>query len=541
MAANAEQIKRRNAELTGHRQLHQQVWRDCADLTFPARAHGLDNQIITASDAQQRKAIIFDSTPGDACKTGAATVMGSMVPSNAQWFGLDIGEASDEEAAYMDEFAKKVWLNIHESNFDAEAMDGMLDMMWCGWFVLFIGSNEEEGGYEFELWPIGQCKIASSRSGSVVDTVYREWEWSVSQTVAHYGIDKVSAKVRDAYNERKFDQMVKLLHAIEPRALYVVGSQFANEMPFSSCHMEVDGGHILRESGFPEFPCAVPRWSRLPGSAYAVGPMSDALPDARTLNEVVKWGLMGAEMAIAPPLMVEDDGVINTKNVRMGPRKVIVVNSTETSMKPLITGAKVEFAEIKAERLQAAIRKILFADQLPPADGPVKTAYEWSVRVDTMRRILGPMFARFQAEFLNPLVERTFRILWRANEASGWQLYGRPPASLINRNFAVRYLSPLARAQRMDEVDSMDRYEQSLLAEFAIDPQIIDVYDMEQASRERSKLLGVNPKLIRDTKKVDAIRAERQKAMQAQQAQAMQQNGQAEMQGAMAQRMATAA
>lgn len=540
MAANADQIKRRNAELTGHRQLHQQVWRDCADLTFPARAHGLDNQITTANDAQQRKAIIFDSTPGDACKVGAATVMGSMVPSNAQWFGLDIGEASDEELAYIDEFAKKVWMNIHQSNFDAEAMDAMLDMMWAGWFVLFIGADEMNGGYYFELWPIGQCKIASSRSGSVVDTVFREWEWSVSQVVAEYGIDKVSQKTRDAHNDGKFDDKVRLLHAIEPRALYKDGSSFAREMPVASSHTEADSGHILRESGFPEFPCAVPRWARLPGSAYATGPMSDALPDARTLNEVVKWGLMGAEMAIAPPLMVEDDGVINTKNVRMGPRKVIVVNSTETSMKPLITGAKVEFAEIKAERLQGTIRKMLFADQLPPADGPVKTAYEWSVRVDTMRRILGPMFARFQAEFLTPLVERTFRILWRANERSGWELFGPPPDTLVNRNFSVRYMSPLARAQRMDEVDAMDRYEQSLLAEFQIDPQIIDVYDLEEASRERSKLLGIKPKLIRDAKKVDAIRGERQKAQQALQAQAMQANGQAEMQGAMAQRMATA-
>ena len=59
MAAQPDQIKRRSAELTAAKQLHQQVWRDCADLTFPARAHGLDNEILTANDAQQRKAIIY--------------------------------------------------------------------------------------------------------------------------------------------------------------------------------------------------------------------------------------------------------------------------------------------------------------------------------------------------------------------------------------------------------------------------------------------------------------------------------------------------
>jgi len=538
VAANPDQIKRRNAELTGAKQLHQQVWRDCADVTFPARSHGLDNQIITANDAQQRKSIIYDATAGDACKVGAATIMGSMVPSNALWFGIDIGEATDEESAYLEEFAKFIWLNIHSANFDAEAMDAILDAMWAGWFVLYV-DEAPAGGFYFELWPIGQCKIASSRSGSSVDTVYRDWEYTVSQCVAEYGIDKVSDKTRDLYNDKKFDTKVKLLHAIEPRQLYMVGGNLGSQLPFSSCHMETDSGHILRESGYHEFPCMVPRWSRLPSSAYATGPMSDALPDVRTLNEVVKWGLMGAELAIAPPMILEEDGVLNSKNIRMGPRKIIVANSVD-SIKPLITGAKVEFAEIKAERLQASVRKMLFADQLPPADGPVKTAYEWSVRVDTMRKILGPMFARFQAEFLNVLIERTFGITWRANERSAFRLVGRPPDSLLGRTFSVRYLSPLARAQRMEDVASMDRYEAALAQEAAVDPSVLDVYDLDEAARERSRLLGVPQRLMRDPKKVDQLRKTRAEAAQAQQQQALAANGQAEMQGAMAQRMAAA-
>jgi len=538
VAANADQLKRRNAELTGAKQLHQQVWRDCADVTFPARAHGLDNQIITANDAQQRKSIIYDATAGDACKVGAATIMGSMVPSNVLWFGIDIGETADEEAAYLEEFAKFMWSNIHSANFDAEAMDAMLDAMWAGWFVLYE-DEAPDGGYYFELWPIGQCKIASSRSGASIDTVYREWEYTVSQCVAEYGIDAVSDKTRDLYNDKKFDIKVKLLHAIEPRALYVVGGQFGKQLPFSSCHMEIDSGHILRESGYHEFPCMVPRWSRLPSSAYATGPMSDALPDVRTLNEVVKWGLMGAELVIAPPMKATDDGVFNSKNFRMGARKIVVVGDMD-NLAPIITGGKVEFAEIKAERLQSAVRKMLFADQLPPADGPVKTAYEWSVRVDMLRKILGPMFARFQAEFLNVLIERTFGITWRANERSGYRLVGRPPDSLLGRTFSVRYLSPLARAQRMEEVASMDRYEAALAQEAAVDPSVLDVYDLDEAARERSRLLGVPQRLMRDPKKVDQLRKTRAEAAQAQQQQALAANGQAEMQGAMAKRMVAA-
>ena len=535
----ADRVKRRLSELTGAKQLHTQVWKDCADLTYPARAHGLDNEIISATDAQQRKAIIFDSTPGDACKVGSASVMGSMVPSNARWFDLDVGQESQEEQTYLEEFAKFMWENIHASNFDAEAFDGMLDQMLFGWNVLYC-DERDEGGYYFELWPIGQCYVASSRSGSVVDTVYRAYTYSVSQCVAEFGLDKVSQKVRELHAAGKFDDPVRLVHAIEPRQLYATGARLARNLPFASVHMEIDSGQLLRESGYHEFPCMVPRWARLPGSAYATGPMSDALPDARTLNEVVKWGLMGAETAIAPPMVAEDDGVLNVKNIRMGPRKIIVANSVD-SIKPLITGAKVEFAEIKAERLQASIRKILLADQLPPADGPVKTAYEWAVRVETMRKILGPMFGRFQSEFLQPLVERTFGITWRANERSGYALVGEPPKSLLGRSFTVRYLSPLARSQRIEDVAAMDRFEQSLFVEAQVDPTVLDVYDLDAAARERGHLLGVPQKLVLDEKKTAARREAKQKAQQAQQQQQMAAQGQAEMQGAVAQRVANAA
>lgn len=534
-----QHIKRRLSEMRAAKQPHEQVWRDCYDLTFPARAHGLMSQIISATDAQQRKAVIYDSTAGDACKVGTATLMGSMVPSNALWFGLDIGEASDEERAYLDEFAKFMWQNIHSSNFDAEAFDGLLDNMVAGWFVLYE-DEAEEGGYYFELWPIGECLIGSTRSGSSVDTVYREFTLSVAQSVAEYGIDKVSHKVRECYENKRFDEKVRLVHAIEPRGLYAVGGKFARNLPFASCHMELDTTHLLRESGYHEFPCMVPRWARLPSTAYATGPMSDALPDVRTLNEVVKWGLLGAETAIAPPMIAEDDGVLNPRNIRMGPRKIIVANSVD-SIKPLITGAKVEFAEIKAERLQGAIRKVLLADQLPPADGPVKTAYEWSVRVETLRKMLGPMFARFQSEFLQVLVERTFGITWRANERSGFKLVGRPPESLLGRSFTVRYLSPLARAQRLEDVAAMDRFEMALAQEAQVDPSVLDVYDLEDAARERGHLLGVPQKLIRDQKRTGEVRDARAKAQQQAQQQALQVNQQVEMQGAMASRVANAA
>jgi hypothetical protein len=322
--------------------------------------------------------------------------------------------------------------------------------------------------------------------------------------------------------------------------VYDPQAKLGRNMRFASFHVELQACHMLREGGYHEFPCAVPRWSRLPGSVYAIGPMARALADVRTLNEVVRLGLLGAETAIAPPMIAEDDGVLNPKNIRLGPRRIIVANSVD-SIKPLIDGAKPEYADVKVAALQAGVRRILMADHLPPAETPAKTAYEWSVRVETLRKMLGPMFGRFQAEFLRPIVERCFGIVWRANAASGGALIGKPPESLVSRWYLVRYMSPLARAQRMEEVAAMDRYELALAQEAAIDPSVLDVYDLDAAARERGHLLGVPYKLMRDERAVVKRRLERADAQKQAQAQAMAANGQAEMQGAMAQRMANAA
>jgi hypothetical protein len=127
-------------------------------------------------------------------------------------------------------------------------------------------------------------------------------------------------------------------------------------------------------------PVIVPRWAVIPGSVYALGPMYDALPDARQLNEYIRMDTMNAELAIAGMWIAEDDGVLNPRTVKVGPRKVIVANSVD-SMKQLSAGGDWHLADERIQQLHGAIRRILMADQLQPQDGPAMTATEVHVRV----------------------------------------------------------------------------------------------------------------------------------------------------------------
>lgn len=517
MAADPQKLNERLDALKADRLLHEHVWQECFQYSLPHLSAGLSGKTpLNAGEVQTEKARLLDGTAAEGIRISSDGLIGGLTPANSLWFGLDAGQESDEEKRWLSQAADIIFENIHASNYNAEAYDAMQYIVDAGWFVMFQ-DRADGGGYYFENWPIGECWISATRLGGRVDTVYRECEMTIDSVVSYYGMEKISDRLRQAAQANQGKQKVKILIAIEPRVNYTPGSNFSSELPWASCHMEVETKHILREGGFHEFPCMVPRWSRIPGSVYAVGMMSDALPDVKTLQEVKRWELAAAETAIAPPMKAVDDGVLNPRTVKLGPRKVIVMNSID-SMEPLITGAKVEYGQLVVESLQVSIRRCLMADLFDKLlNDPRMTATQVHAIIGVIRQRLGPRFGRMEAEFLQPLVERSYGIALRDG------VLGKPPASLQQRQYNVRYLSPLARAQKLEDVSAMDRHETALMAEAAAVPSVLDTYDWDASARHRAELLGVPLKLIYDERKVAALRDEKAKAQQeaAQQAMAM--------------------
>ena len=234
--------------------------------------------------------------------------------------------------------------------------------------------------------------------------------------------------------------------------------------------------------------------------------MSDALPNTKTLNEVARWELVAAETVIAPPMKAVDDGVLNPRTVKLGPRKVIVMNDID-SMAPLLTGAKVEFGQLVMERLQTDIRRALMADLFDKLlNDPRMTATQVHAIIGVIRQRLGPRFGRMQAEFLQGLIERSYGIALRAG------VLGEPPASLLRRSYVVKYLSPLARSQKLEDVSAIESHEMGLLTKAEAKPETMDTWDWDGSARHLAELRGVPLKLVRDAETTARIRDERAKA-----------------------------
>lgn len=508
----AKLIKRLDT-LKASRQQHESVWRECYDYTYPLRGAGFSEEVLDAQSAKHKVAKLLDGTATDSARMLASALMSGMTPANAQWLNLDSESLPDDAKAWLSECATLVWENIHAANFDAEGYEANLDVVCAGWFALYIDEDREEGGYTFQQWPLSQVFVTSTRRDGIVDTVYRRYQLTAEQAVKEFGKDKVNAKILDAARNKP-DYKFDFLHAIFPRESYVVNARLARNMRFASFNVDISNRQVVRESGYHEFPCCVPRWMKIPGGAYGIGPVYDALPDCKELNETKRMEKSAQDLAIAGMWIAEDDGVLNPRTVKVGPRRIIVANSTD-SMKPLLTGADFSVAFTAEERLQAAIRKIMMADQLQPQDGPAMTATEVHVRVALIRQLLGPVYGRFQAEYLQPLVQRCFGIALRAG------VFSSPPESLQNANFNVRYISPLARAQQLEDVTAIERLGANVANMAAISQDVVDLVDTDEATRVVADALGVPAKVIRSADAVADLRQQRQQAQQQQAGQAL--------------------
>lgn len=502
----ANKIINRLAVLKVDRKPHEQVCKECFDYTFPVRGTGFNNELVSSSSIQRKKAQLLDSTLTDAARTQASAIISGLTPANARWFGLDVDNASDEEKRWLDQAANLLWSNIHNSNFDSAAYEGNLDLMSAGWFVLYVDSDKEKGAFNFQLWPIASVYCDSTRADGRIDMVYRCYQLTAEQTVNKFA-GQVSEKVKQQAR-REPRSKLNFVHAVFPRVNGKQGEP-ANRLPIASIHFDLDNQYIVRESGYNEMPIVIPRWMQIPQSVYAIGPVSDALPDAKTLNDIKRMELANADLAISGMWIAQDDGVLNPQTITVGPRKIIVANSVD-SMKPLQSGANFNVSFTKCEQLQAQIRKIMLADQLQPQDGPAMTATEVNMRQQLIRQLLGPIYGRMQAEYLQPLIEHCFGIAYRAG------LFSEPPVSLQTKLVTIKYISPLARAQKFDEVTAISNLIQMTMQSAQINQAVLDNIDFDQATRFTAEALGVPVSVMRTEQQVQILREQRAEALEQQ-------------------------
>ena len=285
-------------------------------------------------------------------------------------------------------------------------------------------------------------------------------------------------------------------------------------MPFQSIYFEYNSGHIISIGGFRELPYVIPRYLKASTEIYGRSPAMNALPDVKVLNKMVETALKAAAKQVDPPLLVPDDSMLSPIRMSAGSLNYYRSGSRDR-IEPLQIGQATSVTLNQENQRRDAIAKMFHVDQLVISANRTMTATEVIQRNEEKMRILGPVLGRLQSELLQPMILRVFNIMLRNN------LFLQAPEILANQEIDIEYVSPMALAQRSQELQNLMRGLE-MFAQISPLAPVQDYIDENGLIKNIISLLGLPAKMIKSDSQVAELRQERAAAQQ-QQAEMMQQ------------------
>ena len=501
----AKNLLKRFDRLKSQRQNWESHWQEVADYMQPRKA----DVTKTRSRGDKRTELIFDSSPLQSVELLAASLHGMLTNPSTPWFSLRFKEEDmefeDEAKEWLESATETMYAAFNKSNFQQEIFELYHDLITFGTAAMFIEEDDEDI-LKFSTRHINEIFIAENEKGRI-DTVFRKFKLSARAAIQKFGdvsVNIATVAKKDPYEE------IEILHAVYPRSDFNPKKQDKQNMPFESVYLDASSGDELSVSGFREFPFVVPRYLKASHEIYGRSPAMTALPDVKMLNEMSKTTIKSAQKQVDPPLLVPDDGFILP--VRTVPGGLNFYRAgTRDRIEPLNIGANTPLGLNMEEQRRNSIRNEFYVNQLMMQNGPQMTATEVIQRNEEKMRLLGPVLGRLQSELLKPLIDRAFALILRKN------LFRPAPEFLAGKDIEIEYVSPLAKAQKSSELQSIMRAIEIMGSLSNVAP-VFDHINMDKLVRHLADIVGVPQKIL---KPQSELNAERQQA-QAQQEQMMQ-------------------
>ena len=499
-------------KLQSQRQNWETHWQDVADYMQPRKAD------VTKQRARgdKRMELIFDSSPIQAIELLAASLHGMLTNPSTPWFTLRFKDedvdGEDEAKLWLQSATDAMYTAFNRSNFQQEIFELYHDLITFGTAAMFIEEDDDDL-IKFSTRHINEVFIAENDKGRI-DTIYRRFKISARAAVQKFG-NKISSDIRSIVDKDPYKE-IEIIHAVYPRKDFNPTKKDKSNMPFESVYIEFKTGNELSVSGFKEFPFVVPRYLKASNEIYGRSPAMTALPDVKMLNEMSKTTIKAAQKQVDPPLLVPDDGFLLP--VRTVPGGLNFYRSgTRDRIEPLNIGANNPLGLNMEEQRRDAIRAVFYVNQLMMQQGPQMTATEVIQRNEEKMRLLGPVLGRLQSELLKPLIDRVFNILLRNN------MLPQAPEFLSGRDIEIEYVSPLAKAQKSSELQSIMRAIE-ILGSLANVAPVFDYVNFDNLVKHLADIVGVPQKILKSQSQVNAERQEaQQKQQEMQQMQQVQQ------------------
>lgn len=527
------ELKRRFDRLDTDRSVVEEQWDVIERFVTPYRGKMFE-EASSEGSVDWDKRYLYDSTAVAAHQLLSASIHGGLTSPSIRWFDLRYRDEklnkSKQAVEWLQNVASRIFFELQDSNFNLQVNEAYQDLAGMGTACLVLEEGESTsvsqwGGLSFTSVPLKEVFFEEDAQGKVA-YFYRKLKWTALQIVTKFGPEGLPEKVVKAHeggDGTRFDVMYAVYPTKAKLAKYAA-KQTKGKRPFEYTYFLYDCGSELGErGGYYEMPAYIPRWRKTSESVWGNSPAMIAMGDILSLNHARKLQLVASEKMIDPPIFAEERALLSDLDLSSG--SLSVVRDLQ-GIKAFGTEGNISVSDVVITQLQEAVKDIFFATQLqfPPTQGTPMSATEAQIRYEQLQKLLGPTLGRLQNDLLDPVVERAFRMLARKG-----QLPEVPEiVAELDPSFDVTYMGSLARAQRVDNAASIERWI-SLAANMAqVLPEMLDVVDAEAVVRQLGQDLNVPAGIYRDTEEVAAIQKQRADAQAAQQEAMMaQQKGEA--------------
>jgi hypothetical protein len=525
-AHNLEQIEslRRYTDvrligLRAERWSYWQHWRQCSEYLLPRRGRYLQtpNQATRGNPVGQR---ILNETPILASRVLAAGLMAGLTSPARPWFRLRMRDmdVSDNTPVrmWLDECTTRMLSVLSQSNayLGLHVIYEELGVFGTGCLLI---EEDSQDIIRVQVLTVGEYYLGSSGRNQI-DTLYREYVFTVAQLVERYGLDRCSESTKSCWEAKQLDREMLVVQSIEPnddRAPQIPGLKGRKYRSFvyewgqeTECFLELKGYH--------ETPFCAPRWHVIGNDSYGRSPGMDCLATSKSLQKLEMRQGQAIDKVLNPP--VTGGPEMRGEAVNLMPGGVTYSENPERSglravyqIPPDIKGATEKIGQFE-NRIKSTFFVDLF--QMISELDTVRTATEIIERKQEKMLMLGPFLERSQFELINPFIDRLFSVMLRAG------LLPRAPQEVANRPIDVECISTLADAQKSTATTGIERLVAFVGNLAAAKPEALDNVDIDETVRVYADLIGVTQKLIVAQQKRDALR--KQRSDQAAQAAALQ-------------------
>jgi hypothetical protein len=472
---------------------YKSLFESAYELALPQR-----NLWSTYSQGQNKMQNVYDSAGISALNGFVNRMQSSLTPAFTKWAKLASGpaipQASKHQADQILEVVSDVIFSvINSSNFSVAAGEMYYDLAVGTGCMLVLENDNDDKPIKFISVPTSHIALDEGENGSI-EGVFRKHMVAARGVFATWKDAKPSGELLDIIK----DDPEKELEFKEVTYYDPKDKIWRYEIIFNKKDR-------LVERQFKTNPWIIVRWSKIAGEVFGRGPLLQALPDLKMLNKGKELAIRSAQLNIFGVYTVADDGVTNVNTIKIQPNGMIPVARNAGPNGPSIAAlprtGDLNAQNFMFEDLKQQINTLMLNDRLPPDAGPVRSATEIVERMKQLQVDTGAAFGRLIYEFVQPLLQRVIHILENKNIIT----FGGG-IKIDNINVTTQILSPIARSEAIEEVNSIVQADQILKG---IDPtgQLTQLtFNTETLATIVANKLGVSPSAIRSEEEKDGLK-----------------------------------